>query len=354
MWDFIFPELLKSIEFEPEKDVLCDMFASLASCIECVGKENVTEAQINQTNLTLKKYLEEHFQNVEERKQRRGDEDYDDGVEKELIEEDDEDCYVLSKISEVIHSLFVVFKEAFLPYFELLLPLFIKLAGADRSYTEVQWSICIMDDVIEFTGQHSIKYKEFFLPLFINGMRSEHPEIRQASAYGFGVLGKNGGSSFAQDCAASIPILIQMVQQAESRGELNNLATENAISSVTKIMQFNNSHLNVNEIIPIWFNWLPAWEDESELPYIYNFLFMLIENKHPAILGENNSNLPRLLFIFAEVLCRNAVELNSEIGQKLLLFLNSLKNDMSLLGSCLDTLKDHPNHIQQLRQILNV
>lgn len=116
-----------------------------------------------------------------------------------------------------------------------------------------------------------------------------------------------------------------MIQDPDSRSDLNNLATENAISSVTKIMQYNNSHLNVNEIIPVWFSWLPAWEDESELPYIYNFLLMLIENKHPAILGENNSNLPRILQIFAEVLCRNAVEMNSELGQKIQMFINSLK-----------------------------
>lgn len=106
---------------------------------------------------------------------------------------------------------------------------------------------------------------------------------------------------------------------------MNNLATENAISSVTKIMHFNSSHLNVNEIIPVWFSWLPAWEDETELPYIYDFLFKLIESKHLAILGENNSNLPRILSIFAEVLCRNAVEMNSELGQKIMMFINSLK-----------------------------
>lgn len=146
-----------------------------------------------------------------------------------------------------------------------------------------------------------------------------------------------------------------MVQQPDSRSELNNLASENAISSVTKIMQYNNSHLNVNEIIPVWFSWLPAWEDESELPYIYNFLFMLIENKHPAILGENNSNLLRLLYIFSEVLCRNSVELTSEIGQKIVMFLNELKNDLNLLRQCLEELnREHPNHVQQLRQILNV
>lgn len=137
---------------------------------------------------------------------------------------------------------------------------------------------------------------------------------------------------FLKDCAAAIPLLVQMVQEPDSRSDLNNLATENAISSVTKIMHFNNSHLNLNEIIPVWFSWLPCYEDESELPYIYNFLFMLIENKHQAILGENNSNLPRILYILAEVLCRNAVEQNSEIGQKIFMFLNSLKVKISIFS----------------------
>ena len=44
MWESIFPFLVKSIEYEPKKDVLCDMFASLTSCIECVGKDNINES----------------------------------------------------------------------------------------------------------------------------------------------------------------------------------------------------------------------------------------------------------------------------------------------------------------------
>ena len=40
---------------------------------------------------------------------------------------------MLSKISGVIHSLFVVFKEAFLSHFDALLLLFVKLARADGS-----------------------------------------------------------------------------------------------------------------------------------------------------------------------------------------------------------------------------
>ena len=70
---------------------------------------------------------------------------------------------------------------------------------------------------------------------------------------------------------------------------------------------------------------------------------MQIENKHPAILAENNSNPQRLLYIFSEVLCRNSVELTGEIGQKIVMFLNELKNDPNLLHQCLEELdREHP------------
>ena len=47
-----------------------------------------------------------------ERQGRRKDEDYDDEVEETLVNEDDEDVYVLSKIADVMHALFVVYRSA--------------------------------------------------------------------------------------------------------------------------------------------------------------------------------------------------------------------------------------------------
>lgn len=48
-------------------------------------------------------------------------------------------------------------------------------------------------------------------------------------------------------------------------------------------------------------------------------------SNHPIILGENNCNLPRIVAIFAEVLARNAIELNSEVGLKIASFLKQLQ-----------------------------
>lgn len=91
----------------------------------------------------------------------------------------------------------------------------------------------------------------------------------------------------------------------------------NQINSILKV--------NANEILPLWLSWLPIWEDEAELPQVYGFLFTLIEHNHPVIMGENNSNLPRIVFIITEVLARRAIDLNSEIGQKIIAFISSLR-----------------------------
>lgn len=77
-------------------------------------------------------------------------------------------------------------------------------------------------------------------------------EVRQAAAYGCGVLGQFGGESFAQACAEALPKLIEVINDPESRSSENVNPTENAISAVTKILKYNNKAINVDEILPLW------------------------------------------------------------------------------------------------------
>ena len=149
--------------------------------------------------------------------------------------------------------------------------------AGDRSWCEHQWAICVFDDVIENGGPACIRYKDFFLPLMTEGLQSQHPEVRQAAAYGWGVLGQCGGEAFARTCADVLPHLRAMIEAANSRSSENVNATENAISAVTKILQHNRSCINVDEVLPVWFKWLPVYEDEEELPHVYGFLMLLLE-----------------------------------------------------------------------------
>lgn len=54
-------------------------------------------------------------------------------------------------------------------------------------------------------------------------------------------------------------------------------ATENAIAAVTKILHFNSSMIDANDVIPHWLQWLPVYEDKDEAPYVYRYLCQLVE-----------------------------------------------------------------------------
>ena len=69
-------------------------------------------------------------------------------------------------------------------------------------------------------------------------------KIRQAAAYGFGVMGMNGGQVYGRACAEGLPRLFALIGAADSRAPENNTATENAISAVTKIFKYNQSCLD--------------------------------------------------------------------------------------------------------------
>ena len=117
----------------------------------------------------LDKTMEEHYKRQEERQGKRqaGDEDYDEGVEEQLEDEDEEDVYTLSKVGDVVHAVFSQYKETFLPQFERLLPKFSALLEPNRPWSDLQWGLCIFDDLIEYTGPTSAKYQQIFMQRWV-------------------------------------------------------------------------------------------------------------------------------------------------------------------------------------------
>lgn len=48
-------------------------------------------------------------------------------VEEQLVDEDSEDTYLLSKVSDVIHALFSTYKESFFPFFDQIVGHYTKM-----------------------------------------------------------------------------------------------------------------------------------------------------------------------------------------------------------------------------------
>lgn len=148
MWAYICPDLLKAIVSEPEAEVVAELLNSLGKCIETLGPNCLTAEAMEEVLKIIDKFMNEHYEKADKRAQARKEEDYDDGVEEQLAEEDESDVYLLSRISDIVHALFLTNKANFLPNFNRIVPHFVKLLDPSRPWADRQWGLCIFDDVI--------------------------------------------------------------------------------------------------------------------------------------------------------------------------------------------------------------
>jgi hypothetical protein len=335
IWASVAPELINAIDVDPDAEVVAEHMHSLAQSVEILGVGCLTDDHMNKLLEIIDKRFKQHFLNQAERAEKAKDPDFDTEVEEELIEEVDVDIMILSKMADITHAFFSTHKEVMFPVFDKLLPYVAKLMEANQPAKNRQWGMCIFDDLIEFTGPHSVKYQQFFLPTMIAALEDEESSNRQAAAYGFGVMALNGGNAYAQVCAEALPLLGKMIERPDARTtELASLATDNAISAVAKILSNHGALLDTAQMIPHWLNWLPTWEDKEESPFIYGYLCDLIEGQHPAVIGDNLKGVVRVI---AEAFHRHALGEapgSNEVNGRLVNLLKQLQPNMNLAEAC--------------------
>ncbi|CAH8656425.1 unnamed protein product [Heterobilharzia americana] len=304
-WERVHKSLIRAVTNEPERDVVADHLQALANSVEAVGKTYITSDQLAEIRSLLDHLFHEHFEKSDERLAQRQNEDYDEFEEERLLSEKDEDEYVLSKMCDVVHSVFVAFGVDALPFFQQLMVFCVKLLEPNRPWSDLQWGICLWDDVIEFTGTQSWQFHQFFLPTFVQAVQHQQPDVRQAVVYGVGVAAINGGPEYNQILSDFMGPLIQLIEAQDSKSEENNLCTENAISAVTKIMKYRPECLppalgGIDALIVRWLSWLPIWDDTVETEHVYGYLCDLLEANNPVVIGPDNSNLPCIVRAIAE------------------------------------------------------
>ena len=67
-------------------------------------------------------------------------------------------------------------------------------------------------------------------------------------------MGMDGGPLYAHACAEALPLLVTLINAADSRSRENNTASETAICAVTKIFKYNNLYVdNLDKVKEIFF-----------------------------------------------------------------------------------------------------
>jgi hypothetical protein len=224
---------------------------------------------------------------VQDIQQKRTEEDYDEGVEEDLQCEGETNEMLLSRVADVIHSLFGVYQEELLPYFNPLCPIFASMLTPEHSPAERQWSLCVFDDVLEFAGSSAGAYQEYFIRPMLEYVLDKNPAVRQAASYGFGLMAQFCGQEFVGACQEALPRLCQACNDPKGRSDnLSKHAMENAVSAIVKMCRHRPSIVPQTEVLPLFLSWLPVTEDNEEAEHIYSYFcdlitgFVLLQEKN--------------------------------------------------------------------------
>ncbi|GMR32385.1 hypothetical protein PMAYCL1PPCAC_02580 [Pristionchus mayeri] len=339
LWVEYWKALREAIKSEVETEVTSEFINAVSECIEQLGPEGLTEEELKEIAVMMKEEMEAYESRRLEREEAEDDEDADpDEAREELNEEAEIESGILARISDVIHAGFKTIGAPFFHVVDPLMPLFFPLIDVRRTFTDRQWGICILDDLVEFAPEFSVKYQQQIAQLLLQSLSDEFPEVRQAAAYGFGAMALNNRPEWAPVAAQALNNLSSMITRGDARStEESTVATENAISAVTKILRNCCTGMNVDNILASFVSWLPVTEDQEESVFVYGFLADLIDASNTVILGENYSNAPKLVNILAKAIHHDVFEAKPEalhVKSRLVDIIKRMNADPTFFATC--------------------
>ena len=74
-----------------------------------------------------------------------------------------------------------------------------------------------------------------------------------------------------------IPRLVSVAEHPEAKAVENGPATDNAVSAIVKIIQFNCTKINPEELNSRLVSWLPIVSDEEEAVHVYSYMCDLLD-----------------------------------------------------------------------------
>lgn len=143
-----------------------------------------------------------------------------------------------------------------------------------------KFALFILDDIVEHLGPSYFEATDyqFMVKTVCSFVTSKNSSLRQAAAYGVGVIAKSSGAEhfgpIMQDCCQALKGGIDLAATGkikEKKLKLNqfNHARDNAIASLGKIIQYRQDTLATDpamagQLLQYWLNCLPITNDLEE------------------------------------------------------------------------------------------
>jgi hypothetical protein len=114
--------------------------------------------------------------------------------------------------------------------------------------------------------------------------------VRTAAAYGLGVCAAKLGEAIVPFCGEIVTKFLELVNHAEARVDENEDATDNVVSALGKVCLHLSHATNLQQVLPVWVNYLPLKADLEEAAVCHEQLCKLLE-KHPDVLLNTNNQM---------------------------------------------------------------
>ncbi|XP_021980534.1 importin-5 [Helianthus annuus] len=350
--DYIVPSLVEALHKEPDTEICANMLNALNECLQISGPL-LDENQVRSIVDELKHVIIASSSRKKERAERTNAEDFDAEEGELLKEENEQEEEVFDQVGEILGTLVKTFKASFLPFFDELSSYLMPMWGKDKSSEERRIAICIFDDVAEQGREAALKYYDTYLPFLLDACNDENPDVRQAAVYGLGVCAEHGGSVIKPLIGEVLSRLNFVIRQPDALELDNVMAYDNAVSALGKVCHFHRDSIDSAQVIPAWLSCLPIKTDLVEAKAVHDLLCSMVERSATELLGHNNQCLPKLISIFAEILCAGKDLASEQTINRIINLLRQLQQTLppATLASTWSTLQ--PQQQLALQSILS-
>ncbi|KAK4740781.1 hypothetical protein SAY87_024369 [Trapa incisa] len=350
--DYIIPALVEALPKEPDTEICTSILDALNECLQISGPL-LDQSQVKSIVDELKQVITASSSRKRERADRAKVEDFD-AEEGELLREENEiEEEVFEQVGEILCTLVKTFKASFLPFFDELSSYLTPMWGKDKTPEERRIAICIFDDVAEQCCEAALKYYDTYLPFLLEACNDESADVRQAAVYGLGVCAEFGGFVFKPLVGEALSRLTVVIRDPNALHSDNVMAYDNAVSALGKICQFHRDSIDSSQVVPAWLNCLPIKGDLIEAKLVHEMLCSMAERSDTQLLGPSNQYLPKIVGIFAEVLCAGKDLATEQTTNRMISLLRQLQQTLPPSALALTWSSLQPQQQLTLQSILS-
>lgn len=134
-------------------------------------------------------------------------------------------------------------------------------------------------------------------PVLLRYASDPSPDVRQAAAYGLGVLSEHAGGAFTDEqCQQACSVLLAVVRAPGARQDEEEAATDNAVSALGKALLYRPAAVgSYPALLDTWVGYLPVRADTVEANVVHRQFCTLLEQHGALLLGSGGERAGAVL-----------------------------------------------------------